>query len=303
MRIKSPIKWAGGKQQIIDKILENIPDKICNYYEPFLGGGSVLINLLLSDKEIEGNILVNDINPYLIGMFKNIQKRPRMLYKKIEEIKSEFFECPNPVDKTVVNRTPKNIKDAKENRENYYYWLRNRFNSIPENKKKMTESSALFIILNKTCFRGIYREGPNGFNVPYGNYKNFPEIINLEECLNLSKILKNVKFFCQDYINFLDREYRENDFIYLDPPYVKVKNTSFDSYHKGGFSTFEKLVEIVNNYSIQNISFLLSNSFCEKVDKLENCEKIVIEAKRTINSKNPESKTLEYLIKNLSIKE
>jgi DNA adenine methylase len=77
MEIKPILKWVGGKTQIIDKILDNFPYEIENYYEPFLGGGSVLLGLLNKIKEnkikLKGNIYVYDINEPLIYMYKNIQ--------------------------------------------------------------------------------------------------------------------------------------------------------------------------------------------------------------------------------------
>jgi DNA adenine methylase len=72
--IKPLLKWLGGKTQIIDKIISKFPKKINNYYEPFIGGGSILINLLQQeDIIIKGNIYVYDLNKSLIDFYKSIQ--------------------------------------------------------------------------------------------------------------------------------------------------------------------------------------------------------------------------------------
>jgi DNA adenine methylase len=164
-------KAVGGKSQIIDKIIENFPNEINNYYEPFVGGGSVLLTLLTYSKnnliKINGKINAYDINDTLINMYKNIQNSHLELYYEIQKIINEYNNC--GVDE-MINREAENLEEAMLNKENYYYWIRKNYNI-----RKDIDSisySAMFIFLNKTCFRGLYRIGPNGFNVPYGNYKN-----------------------------------------------------------------------------------------------------------------------------------
>ena len=83
----------------------------------------------------------------------------------------------------------------------------------------------MFIFLNKTCFRGVFRIGPNGFNVPYGHYVN-PEIINKEHLFEIHSLIQNVIFQVADF-NVSLANIQSNDFIYLDPPYVPEKKNSF----------------------------------------------------------------------------
>ena len=91
--VKSPLKWVGGKHKLLDTIFKNFPKDINNYYEPFLGGGSILFNLLMKiDKgNIKANVIkVNDINVSLIRFYDDIKCRPIKLIDEIDKIIKEY---------------------------------------------------------------------------------------------------------------------------------------------------------------------------------------------------------------------
>lgn len=299
MYIQKPfLKWVGGKTQIIEHIIEQIPKEINNYHEIFLGGGSVLFAVLSLQKQniitIRGTIYAYDINERLINTYINIQKNKDELYKQITKYKNRY----DKINGTIINRNPKNINEAKSSKESYYYWLRKRFNKM---KKNTVKSSALFIFLNKICFRGMYREGPNGFNVPYGHYKKTPQIINKKELNNISKLIQNVKFICCDYSKSLKKINNINDYVYLDPPYAPENKLSFVNYNKNGFdiNNHKKLFKLIKKLNKKNIKFTMSNAKVDIILKTFNKFNIIeIEAKRAINAKNPESKTIEVIINN-----
>ena len=285
MSITKPIiKWAGGKTQILDKVLDDFPTEINNYYEIFLGGGSVLLGFLHRVNKnlikIKGNIYAFDINEPLIYLYKNIQSNYLGLYDEIIKL--------------IVSYT------SSTSREDYYYSIRTAYNKLTIEDKRSLLGSAMFIFLNKTCFRGLFRMGPNGFNVPYGNYKN-PEIVNKEHLKDIHILIKNVIFKCCDFqlsINDVDK----NDFIYCDPPYFPENSKSFVSYTKDGFGldNHKKLFDLLKNKDMQ---FLMSNSNTDFVNEYfkNNIYNIkYISVKRSINSKNPDAKTTEVLIKNYS---
>ena len=296
---KPVLKWIGGKTQIISNVLELFPDKIKNYHELFIGGGSVLFGLLsLIEKgeiNLEGNIYVYDKNPDLINFYKNIQSN----YNELHNYAKLYFDEYDGITGTNVNRKPKNIEEAKTSKESYYYWLRQKFNTM---EKEFVEYSAIFLFLNKTCFRGMYRVGPNGYNVPYGHYKKTPKLISLNELKRISEMLSNVIFRESDFIESIN-EAKEGDFVYMDPPYVPENKTSFVGYTKDGFNKelHEKLFEETKNLDKRGVKFLMSNSNQKLVrESLKDfkCEEIT--ARRAINSKNPSSKTKEVLIYNFS---
>ena len=300
--IKPILKWLGGKTQILNKLIVEFPNVMNNYHEIFLGGGSVLLTLLSYVKnniiKVFGNIYAYDINEPLINTYKNIQSNHNELYEEIQKIIIEFNSCSND---GILNRKSKNIEEAKQLKENYYYWIRNEYNKLSEMDKKKIIGSAMFIFLNKTCFRGIFRTGKNGFNVPFGHYKN-PEIINKEHLDEISYLIKNVIFKCRDFNKSL-KKIKENDFAYLDPPYYPEKNNSFVGYTKNGFDieNHNNLFNSIHLLTQKNIKVLLSNSdviFVRENFKNEKYNINSLLCKRSINSKNPESKTNEVIIKN-----
>lgn len=295
------LKWVGGKTQIIDSVISNFPETINNYHEIFLGGGSVLFALLSQVKKniinVKGTIYAYDINEPLIYMYKNIQSSHNELFIRMQSLLKDFHSC----GEGTLNRSPDTIEEAKVCKENYYYWIRSQYNQLSAQDKNGLLGSAMIIFLNKTCFRGLFRVGPRGFNVPYGNYKN-PEILNKQHLDQLHDLIQGVVFECCDFTISLSKII-ENDFVYLDPPYAPENDTSFVHYTDKGFTIkqHEDLFTRLHEFTKKRIKFLLSNADVSLVNKNFTSERYditTIVCKRTINSKHPESKTKEVLIKN-----
>lgn len=300
--VKPILKWVGGKSQILNKIIQEFPTEINNYHEIFLGGGSILFGLLTCINKnlikVSGNIYAYDLNEPLIYVYKNIQTNHIELYNKLQILISEYNSCN---DNGKLNRNPSTKEEALLLKENYYYWIRNKYNKLDNQQKNTIEGSSFFIFLNKTCFRGVFRIGPNGFNVPYGNYKN-PEIINLKHLIEIHLLIKNVIFECKCFENSLVN-IKKDDFIYLDPPYVPENPKSFVKYTINGFNLDEhlKLFKIIHLLTDKNIKMILSNSNTNLVNTNFLTDKYnvnIVSCKRSINSKNPNDKTNEVIIKN-----
>ena len=65
--MKPVIKWTGGKSQLTEQIRKLIPDTYTKYYEPFVGGGAVLLDICPEEA------VVNDLNSELINMYLQIK--------------------------------------------------------------------------------------------------------------------------------------------------------------------------------------------------------------------------------------
>lgn len=271
------IKWVGGKSKLINKILPLFPktDDETIYIEPFIGSGAVLINFLETNPKLK-KIIATDSNENLILTYLAIKKACNELLKELEILTNKY--------------------NSAENKEKFYYKQRDKYNNNSANDIKKT---ALFIFLNKTCFRGLYRVNKdNLFNVPYGNYKN-PLIYDEEYIKHLSKLFNvyNVHFKTKSYDETLSNIKQNSKYlIYLDPPYLNT----FDSYTCNKFDNdkFSKVIEETINKNKHN-KIILSNS-ADFYDKYANllpyCETFDIQDK--INSRSPNSTRKEIIMHN-----
>lgn len=247
------VKWAGGKRQLIDILLANVPKKYSTYIEPFVGGGALLF--ALTPKKA----IIADINAELINAYGVIKKDVEGLLKSLKNHKNE---------------------------EDYFYRQRA---LIPGDLSPL-ERASRFIYLNKTCFNGLYRENSKGqFNAPYGRYKN-PNIADIQNLHAVHRYLSlsKVKIYNQDFIATASMA-KEGDFIYFDPPYHPMSATaSFTKYSKGDFTAQdqEKLAEQFNVLARRGCYVMLSNSNTDFIKSLYRDHNIVeIEANRFINCK------------------
>jgi DNA adenine methylase len=298
------LKWAGGKTQIIAEIMARFPPTINNYHEPFLGGGSVLLALLSCIANgaitVTGKIYASDINATLIGLYQNIQANPHAI---IAEVRQLMEESAVAVAATAaeVNRKASTLQEAQTSPESYYFWIRSRFNMLSKDDRMTIPASAMFLFMNKTCFRGLYREGPHGFNVPYGNYKN-PAILDEEHILHISALIKNVVFSVSSFPEAFSRA-AAGDFMYLDPPYAPETTKSFVSYTSDGFklADHKTLFALCAAVKEKKVSLLMSNADVTLVRDAFPAPlytTTVISCRRAIHSKEPDSRTNEVLITN-----
>ena len=299
VKIQKPfLKWVGGKTQILDNVLSKVPKEFNNYHELFLGGGSVLLAVLSLQKQgkivIKNKIYAYDINETLIHVYKHIQNNKNVLFGHIERYINEY----DSLDGTEINRKPASIDEAKTSKESYYYWIRNKYNTMDD--KSSVERSSLFMIINKLCFRGMYREGPKGYNVPYGHYKTTPTIITREDLDVVSDLIQDVVFECCGFETSIKKSVK-GDFVYLDPPYAPENAKSFVGYVADGFSmdAHNNLFDGVKSLKKKKINFAMSNAKVDFVmDNFKDCQYEDIVARRAINSKDPSATTMEVIVYN-----
>tara|TARA_B100000925_G_C21983866_1_gene463603 strand:+ start:47 stop:934 length:888 start_codon:yes stop_codon:yes gene_type:complete len=284
--IKPVLKWAGGKRELVPEIkrfYQNLKPK--KYVEPFFGGGAIYFDILKTfGKKYKENAIINDINEDLIDTYKNIKSSP-------DEV---IYHC----------------KRLKKDYEKYdYYFIRGKFNGINQNGNKVKkyqgiERSAALILINRTCFNGLYRVNKSGlFNVPKGDYKN-PTIVDEENLYKLSSVLpKKQNIRCKEFDEI--KNINRGDLVYFDPPYHPLNETSSFTSYSGAFGRDEqiRLRDYFDTLDKKGVYVILSNSsskFIKKIYKEFVIKKVY--CGRNINSKaKKRGKIPEFIILGNSI--
>ena len=249
------LKWAGGKGQLINTFDEMFPNelkegKIKIYIEPFVGGGAVLF-YVLQNYDIE-KAYINDINRELINCYRCIKADVNEVVKQLAMLEKEYLSC--------------------DDRDKYFYGVRDRYNQIRLNSHLDFEKCAEFIFLNHTCYNGLYRVNKSGeFNVPHGKYKN-PLICDKDNLLLCSVLLQKVEISVGSYEQAL-KNVDKSTFVYFDPPYRPlIENNSFVSYDKAGFEDDDqiRLADNFKNLDKKGCLLMLSNSDPKNTNENDN---------------------------------
>jgi DNA adenine methylase len=260
------LKWAGGKRQIIGELLKRMPVKYNRYFEPFIGGGALFFAIQSEEA------FISDINSELINVYKVVRNDVNELIndlRKHENDKDYFFEI-RSIDRTETYKNWSNVQKASR-----------------------------LIFLNRTCFNGLYRVNSKGeFNVPFGRYAN-PRILDEANLINCSKVLKSAQIETADFSAIL-KHVKKNDFVYLDPPYDPLNQTSaFTAYTKEGFdvSMQERLRDLCVDLDKKGVFFMLSNSNTKLINDLyKSFNKNIVHATRAINSDATKRGKIEEVI-------
>ena len=251
-RTASPfLKWAGGKGQLLSQLTPLFPTTFGHYFEPFLGGGAVFFSLQPL------SAVLSDISSELVNVYLVVRDSAEELIGQLSPHKNES--------------------------EHYY-----RVRAQDPKTLSQLERAARLIFLNKTCYNGLYRVNRKGqFNVPFGRYAN-PTICDERQLGAASRALHGAEITQGDFATMLQRA-RQNDFIYLDPPFHPLSQTaSFTSYAQDGFDedAQRRLAQTLRNLDARGCLWLLSNSDTPFIRELYQGFAIArLEARRAINSK------------------
>ena len=260
MKVKPIVKWAGGKRQLMENIIKLMPENYNKYYEPFIGGGALLFELMPEEATI------NDINTELMSIYHCLSNE-------------KYFNL-------MIN----SLKKHEENHsEAYYLQVREKDKMDQFENLNIWEKAARTIYLNKTCFNGLYRVNKSGyFNVPSGKKVK-------AKTYDKDNIKLLHEYFLNKHITILNTDFeialqsvKKGDFVYFDPPYDSLDNSkSFTAYTKFNFTKEDqiRLFKCYDNLSNSGAYLMLSNNNTPFINELyEDYNIHIVNAKRMINS-------------------
>ena len=253
-------KWTGGKRQLLPVIRELMPKTYNRYFEPFVGGGALFFDLAPKDA------VINDFNAELINCYQQIKDNPQELIE-ILKVHQEY------------------------NSKEYYLDLRSADRDERIDMMSEVQRAARILYMLRVNFNGLYRvNSKNQCNVPYGRYKN-PKIVDEELISAISVYLNNnqLEIKVGDFEKAIV-DVRTGDFVYFDPPYIPLSETSaFTSYTHEGFSFADqvRLRDAFKRLSDTGAYVMLSNSSSALVEELYKDFNIhYVEATRTNGAKS-----------------
>jgi len=189
------LKWIGSKQRFASTIVSYMPDSFQAYYEPFLGSGAVLGELLRQDATAMyphfERAYASDILPFLIEIFEAVKNEPQALIDYYASEIEKYYD--NPFEQ--------------------YEVIRDRFNR--------NHNGLDFCLLSRTCYSGIirFRKADGYMSTPRGPHKPIPPKTFEKRVMLWSELIQKAEFSAMSFEKAMEKP-REGDVVYCDPPYT-----------------------------------------------------------------------------------
>lgn len=248
------LKWAGGKTRLLPKLLPYVPDTFRDYYEPFLGGGAMFFAI---HERLSGTAYLSDLNDELINTWIVVRDHEPVLRKALKRYKA---------------------KDSKE----FFYSQR------PRQSQDPIDMAARFLYLNQTSWNGLWRVNRWGeYNVPWGQ-RPFRGFTN-SQLSGYRTVLRRAQIEFVDFREALERP-EAGDFVYLDPPYLPLSDTSkFFLYTEKRFRApdLQELAACCEALTSRGVAWVLSNRDTPLVRDLFDHARIAgLTARRSVAAQN-----------------
>lgn len=219
--IPALLKWIGNKQRFAETIVSYMPQTFDNYYEPFLGSGAVLAELLDSDTNKLfpkfTHAYGSDVLPFLIDIFSIVKDTPELITEYYRtEIENYYAD---PVTQYDI------IKDRFNQHNNPYD----------------------FLLLSRTCFSGVIRfRKTDGFmSTPRGPHKPIAPATFEKRVSQWHDLVQKATFTCESYTTAMDKAH-SGDVVYCDPPYTHSQSIIYGAQDFNIDTLWQKVEECKN---------------------------------------------------------
>jgi DNA adenine methylase len=190
-------RWLGNKHDLLDQLRPLRPRSFRAYHEPFLGAGAMFWDVA---RTFNGPCYLSDANADLVLTYRVIR---------------------DEVDRLIALL---GYLAARPATAEAYYDVRGAYNKHGD--AQAVERAAWFIYLMQTCFNGLHRTGPRGFNAAWGK-RGHDTVLDAELLRACSNVLNrgNVHINVGDWQCALD-SVQSGDYVFFDSPYVPASATA-----------------------------------------------------------------------------
>jgi len=249
---RSPLFYVGDKYKLIGQLKKIFPGKINNFYEPFVGGGTVFLNIEANEYHL------NDIDKDLINIHK-------FLFKNSNNQKDFFKNVERIIYKYKLSRSYKEdiVPESLKSRWKKTYFARfnkNGYEKLREhiNRNKGNDPLILYILLIYGFNRMLRFNSEGKFNLPVGNVDFNKNVVNALNSYFDFVQGKKISFTSKDFREFVsEKKYFKNDFIYFDPPYL-ITASEYNKFWSQ--QSDSDLFNILDNLNRKGVKFALSNA-------------------------------------------
>ncbi|SRR6056297_261426 len=248
---RSPLFYVGDKYKLMKQLLDFFPNRVNNFYEPFVGGGTVFLN-------VEANkYFLNDVDKHLVDIHKFLissATNPDKFFQEVEKIIYKYKLSRSYKEDIVPESLKKKFKKtyyARFNKEGYEK-LR-----AHVNKNQKNDPLVLYILLIYGFNRMLRFNGGGKFNLPVGNVDFNKNVKHALENYFDFVSNKKIRFTSQDFRKFFEKkDFEKDDFIYFDPPYLITASEYNKLWNQESES---ELLKLIDELDAEGVRFALSN--------------------------------------------
>jgi len=193
--LKTPLRYPGGKSKAIKTLSQWYPKNITEYREPFIGGGSIAIDVTKSNPDI--SVWINDLYVPLYNFWLQLRDRGEELSERVREEKQNTLD---EGDKEKVTASAKEL-----------------FNKYKEEIDTYDdfEKAVAFFIMNKCSYSGLTENSTFSQTASNSNFS----LVGADKLKEFSKLIQHWKITNIDYSEVMNANGSDGTFVFLDPPY------------------------------------------------------------------------------------